>query len=230
MKFAGVDLSWKCAPYLQNATAVCVCDGNGMFNDPVLATSDDDIVDLLTSNDVDMVAIDASLRVPNEKGMRSVEKEAARSGIRILPTNRTFLDRTCGGSRGEQLVTRLEAQGYVLAGKNDLDGKLIFETYPFGVMHAIFGGHVPRYKKGPLAARRDACAEITRAIRSWGPKLDLPARLQDDIASSTTSDIKSIGDRIDALVCACCLYAHWSYRGKRTKMLGDEIDGYLLLV
>jgi predicted RNase H-like nuclease len=39
-----------------------------------------------------------------------------------------------------------------------------------------------------------------------------------------------MADKVDSIVCAACLYAHWLYGGKRTRMIGDEKDGYILIV
>ena len=35
---------------------------------------------------------------------------------------------------------------------------------------------------------------------------------------------------LDAVLGAACLYAHWLYRGKRTRLVGEKKDGYILLV
>ena len=42
--------------------------------------------------------------------------------------------------------------------------------------------------------------------------------------------MKHMDDKVDSMLCAMCLYAHWLYRGKRTRIIGDGSDGYILMV
>ena len=77
-RFVGVDLSWKCAPFKEGATAVCSCGQDGKMDTPELVTSDDDVIEFIGPGPA-WIGIDASLLVPNQFGLRSGEREIVRS-------------------------------------------------------------------------------------------------------------------------------------------------------
>lgn len=227
--FLGIDLSWKCAPYKKEATAICHCHPDGSFEDPFLVTDDLEIIDEVQRSRAYWLGIDAPLKVPNAKGLRSGERAAVRSGLRILPTNRTFLEGRCGGVRGEELVERLQVIGYHAVDRTSVGPGLIFETYPYSLVKAILPDGAT-YKRGRAPERRRACLEILSCLQGWEPSMHLPDRLVDEIEAARPSELHGVADKVDAVLCAACLYAHWLYRGKRTRLVGEEKDGYILLI
>lgn len=227
--FIGVDLSWKCSPFKEEATGICICDTNGHIKDPILVTSDDDILDIILATKNSWVGIDAPLIVPNQHGLRSGERVAVQSGLRILPTNRSFLQRSCGGVRAEALVERLYLNGYVHAHLGSAAENVIFETYPYSLVQHLVGRGFS-YKRGKAAEKRNGCQEILRRLQGWEPSIDIPVAIYDEVRDARPAELKQVADKVDAVLCAACLYAHWLYGGQRTRLVGDEKDGYILIV
>jgi len=225
--FVGIDLSWKCVPFKDRGTAVCVCDDKGRASMPELVTTDDDILSVVPSEGGAWIAIDASLRVPNLTGLRSPERMLVNEGIHVLPTNRRFLEMHCGGSRGESLAERLEKIGYERDGPSLGKERLFFETYPYAILRCITDERI-RYKKGSAEVRSEGSAVVIKALQKWIPELEPPAKLMSMVGDEEewTSEVP---DMIDSLLCVGCLYAHWLYDGKMTRLVGDETDGYILL-
>jgi predicted RNase H-like nuclease len=228
--FIGVDLAWKCDPVPDSITAICVCDAQGVVSSPFTVRSDAEIMGCIPSTRDCWLAIDAPLHVPNHFGMRQAERDVARAGIRILPSNRDFLTRKCGGIRGERLAVELVRNGFQGYAQGVQGSGLIFEAYPFGIIHGITHGKVPRYKHGPLDVRRSACLQVLRAVEEWEPTLRSLDMLANEIDEAEPGRMREMGDRIDSMLCATCLYAHWLYDGKRTRLFGDGSDGHILLV
>ncbi len=100
-----------------------------------------------------------------------VEKEVARSGVRILPSNRDFLNRKCGGVRGEQLAMELERRGFLHLSTEVVDPGIMVEVYPFGILYGITRGKPPRYKHGGIEQRREGCLSVLEAMGRWEPSL-----------------------------------------------------------
>ena len=225
----GIDLSWKCSPFKEKATAICVCDTSGHMQHPLLVTSDEEILDIVLANPGGWVGIDAPLVVPNQHGLRSGERMAVHCGLHILPTNRTFLQKTCGGVRAEALVERLENNGYSHARPGHDRGSMFFETYPYSLVHHLVGRGFS-YKKGKAAEKRKGCQEILLRLQGWEPSIDVPDAFFDEVRDAAPGELKQVADKVDAVLCAACLYAHWLYGGQRTRLVGDEKDGYILIV
>jgi predicted nuclease with RNAse H fold len=216
--FVGVDLAWGVDP-APLSTGFSVLDENGALIDWKCLTSDAEIVGEISARRPSWVAIDASLRVPNQAGMRDVERLLRQEGVKVLPTSRSFLKKHCGGSRGETVVSRLEPLGFAL----EQGGMPLFETFPRAILHAALG-KLPRYKTGGIGDRSEGCAELARRI-----EVAFPA-LKGNVVSSLPADPRRAADMLDALACAICVYSHWRYGGERTKVLHGEDGTHVLLL
>lgn len=217
MRFVGVDLAWKVEPPRDRGTGLCVLADDGAVERIELLTTDQDILAALPPG-VAWVGVDASLKMPEGTTLRRCERGLLDLGMKVLPTSREFYQRRYGGCRGETLGSALEALGYEYFGTGP---RRLYEVYPYAVLHVLSGGQMPRYKKGPREARLDATAEILRMLRRWCPSLHVS---DDEIVAARGSD-----DRLDALVGAVLLYQHRLYRGDRTRVVGDDDHGYILL-
>ncbi len=222
VRFIGVDLGWRMDPPREEGTGFCQLDDGGKVEVARTITSDQDILDAVAKAGDAWVAIDASLKVPNETGLRSCERALRDLGIRVLPTNRRFLARF-GGSRGEVLVDKLSDLGYRTAEKGGERGRLIFEAFPHGTLHLLSGGRRPDYKKGARPHRAEGRSQVVELITGWEPALEAPSSL---LAGSPD---KALEDILDAWVCAACIYSHWLNHGLTTLMVGDMDDGRILL-
>ena len=225
--FVGIDLAWKCVDPGPLSTAVCVI-GEDLSATIDLVTFDDEIISLIGGEGDRLVGIDASLKVPNQAGMRSTEKLVRRMGFKILPTSKDHLTNKFGGSRGERLVGALGLKGFRLARSNDFHGRLVYEVFPHAAIRCMMG-RSPRYKHGKLAEKRQECLNVLRAIQEQQPEIRLPGGLQDEIRQADSSGIKMAADKIDSLLCAVSVYRHAIYRGQATQMIGDEENGFILL-
>ena len=71
-------------------------------------------------------------------------------------------------------------------------------------------------------------AEVLEVLRSWQPKMAAMG-LSNEIQQASAQGLKTLGDRIDAMLCVACVYAHWLSKGKSTALVGDEKEGFILL-
>ncbi len=230
LRFIGIDLAWKCGPDPRTSTAICECDQYGQLSHPFMVGTDEEILEHIPGPDRCWLAIDAPLNVPNRFGSREVEKEVARSGVRILPSNRDFLNRKCGGVRGEQLALELERRGFLHLSTEVVDPGIMVEVYPFGVLYGITRGKPPRYKHGGIEQRREGCLSVLDAMGRWELSLKGLEWMEGQIERADSRRMKNMGDMVDSMLCAMCLYAHWLYRGHRTRLYGDGSDGCILIV
>jgi predicted RNase H-like nuclease len=104
----------------------------------------------------------------------------------------------------------------------------MIEVYPYGTLHLITGGNVPRYKKGKADERRRASLKLLRILREWLP-VSIPKWLDEEVVAAAPSELKSVTDKIDAVISVLCVYGHWIYVGKMTEVLGDASNGFILL-
>jgi predicted RNase H-like nuclease len=227
MRFIGIDLAWKYVDPRHFSTAVCVIEEDlsvGLF----AVTDDDEVLSLVPEGNDCLIGIDASLKVPNDTGMRSTEKLVRRMGINILPTSKCHLNQKFGGSRGERMVDALGDKGFHLAMSGDRNGRLLYEVYPYATVRSMMG-HSPRYKHGKLAEKRQGCLGILWTIQIQHPELMIPEMLADQIIQGDSSGLRSVSDKLDSLLGAICVYRHAIYRGQATQMIGDEENGFILL-
>jgi predicted RNase H-like nuclease len=227
LKFLGIDLAWKVANPASDSTALCTLDSNGNLQDLVTCTSDLEVLGSI-EEDVVWIGIDAPLRVPYDQGMRHCERSLRSMNVRVLPSNRKFMTAHFGGLRGEAMTNELQLRGYAPAEGSGSAPKAFFEVYPYGTLAMLTEGEVPPYKHGPAESRRAAMAEVLEVLRSWQPRMAVNG-LPKEMQHARAKELKTLGDKIDAMLCAACLYAHWLSKGKSTALVGDEKEGFILL-
>ena len=126
------------------------------------------------------------------------------------------------------MVDALGFKGFRLAIKEDNDGRLLFEVFPYATVKYMMG-RSPRYKHGRLEEKRQGCLDILWTIQNRHPELQIPKTLGDQIVHADSSGLKSASDKIDSLLAAVSVYRHAIYRGQSTRMIGDEENGFILL-
>ncbi len=226
MHFVGIDLAWKAEPPWEKKTGVCIMNTDCEIEDLFLVKSDDDILRTLNDCRHTWVGIDAPLVVPDGEGLRGCERELFNRGIHVLPTSRDFMNRKFGGCRGERLREELMKMGYSLADSDTNPGGM-YEVYPYGALNVLTGGEIPRYKKGPAEERRRAALQVLDILNQWVP-VETP-QLQKEIIGATPGELATTMDKLDALIGVLCVYTHWIYGSRRTELVGDEQDGFILL-
>lgn len=187
-------------------------------------TDDMEILGIVQDAGRSWVGIDASLVVRNQEGLRPCERRLRQMGVRVLPTNRSFLQRRFGGSRGELLVDELASIGFHLSSGEAEGGRLVFEVFPHGTLHLLSGGKRPDYKRGGREARAEGRKQVMDLVKGWEPTLEVPEVLLDGGLQD-----KEAEDVLDAWICVACVYSHWLNGGRATRMVGEEGDGHILL-
>ena len=232
MYFVGVDLAWSDA----NQSGIAILRGDELVLQGVVKT-DQEIIRSITavvSNAPCVVAIDAPLTVPNLRGSRLAEQEInsvfRRFEAGAHPANRSWLTKSSGRVRGEDLVKQLEAVGIrhdpALVGQRT---RVCVEVYPHPAMVVLFGlTKTLKYK--PRQGR--SYEERWEAFKQYQERLStLPLAIDSDVLAQDVtvlraSALKRYEDRLDAIFCAyIAFYAH--HRPEDMQVFGSVSDGYI---
>lgn len=244
MLFVGIDLAWS----TKNGTGVAVIGGNRQGGDLLsYATvySDSEIVDYISKNVGDenaLIAIDAPLIVPNQKGRRIAEEVVGdlfrKYDAGAHPANRERLGSWSGGKiRGEELAKLLEEIGY----KHDPylkryeESRKFFEVYPHPSMVTLFGlDRILQYKAKPHRDYEFRWAAFREYQQHLGdlaygsPALNLPkeitGRRLEDLRAQGLKDYEDI---LDGIFCSYIAYYSWANPDK-CAVLGTMQGGYIL--
>lgn len=192
-------------------SAVARLDREGRLTALDLASDDAAIAALLDGADVEAVAVDAPLHVPNATGRRDVEAVLAWCDVAAFPSSRRRLEQVHGGVRGEALAPLLGGPGRAVleALPDQVLRQIAWERdHPAGApaidlldyRTAWVGVRAPVHRpKGTGRARPDG---VLAAWRLLDGALDLggwtPAPPADDWAAIADAA------RVDAI---CCAYA-----------------------
>jgi predicted RNase H-like nuclease len=240
VRFIGIDLAWSLRKTHQANTGGVILDDTGRVIAQQHLTTDDAIVAFVLENldaDGGIVGIDAPLVVPNSSGRRTCEAELQAVGISSYPANRTLFDRTFGGVRGEDLVSRLSEHGFTLRVEVP-QGQMqrsIIEVYPRALIRRIWG-EIPRYK---TTGKSDTLADLAFGVQELqrlmleqsDPALywEHPPAHSDAIAVSTPIQLKRLGDLLDAALSAYLAYLAWYGGPERVETIGDISNGFIVL-
>ncbi len=242
MFFVGIDLAWSDS----NPTGVALIEGDqesGSLVSTGLVETDAEILDWVTGN-VDgenaLVTVDAPLKVPNETGRRPAEKVVGKLFSRYdagaHPANRKRLSQWSGRVRGEDIVEKLENQGFSHDPYIDRyeESRKIVEVYPHPAMVTIFDlERILRYKN---KSGRDydliweefvRYQENIRGLSEREPALSTPELVEREVEGLRGRGLKEYEDRLDALFCAYTGYYCWA-NTDRCEVLGSEEEGYIM--
>ncbi|MDA8908717.1 MAG: DUF429 domain-containing protein [Verrucomicrobiales bacterium] len=229
----GIDLAWG----EKNPDGFTILEFSGGLENPpthmetVLTRGDDELFGKtkpFTICDRVMVAIDAPTICRNEEGSRPVDQECTREYRRYEagchPVNR----RLC--ARPFRVAQRFEEEGFVLT-TDPGTPRFVSEVYPHPATIRLFGlEKTIKYKKGKVAQKRaefsryqDYLAEFLAEEMPWladsGPHCQL-------LSLPWT---KNIEDQVDSILCAAIAYRHLKYHGEKSEVLGDDLDGHMLI-
>lgn len=232
MYFVGVDLAWSD----NNQTGVAIIRGDELVMVGTVKT-DQEIVRAITGivgRKPCMVAIDAPLVVPNDEGSRAAEK-AINKAFRQYeagahPANRSWLTKSSGRVRGEDLVQQLADVGILhdphAPGKKT---RACFEVYPHPATVVLFGldktlKYKPRQNRS-YQERWQAFEEYQRHLKEL--PVDFGDVLDQDVRELRASALKDYEDRLDAMLCAyVARYAHTN--PDDVGIYGSLQEGYIL--
>ena len=188
-----------------------------------------------------IVAIDAPLVVPNEAGRRPAEAEIgsvfARYHASAHSANRKLLAPN-GTARGEELVGRLEVNGFVHRAEVEAltPARQVIEVYPHPAIVSIFDlDEIIKYKARKKRSHDLRLTELGRyqaCLRSLESKepalLDARELLNLDPTSLIKARLKDYEDRLDGLMCAYIAHYLWRWGMARARVFGNLSEGYIV--
>ncbi len=243
MLFVGLDLAWS----TNNASGIALVEGDSKKAKLIssrLVRSDDEIRDFLRENVGTanaLVAIDAPLVVPNEKGRRIAEVIVGdlfrQYDAGAHPANRSHLASFYGRIRGETVAELLKKEGFAHSPNLSVheQTRKFFEVYPHPAMVVLFGlNRIIRYKAKPnreYAERYAAFREYQKhmsALADADPPLKLPSTITKvKVDELKAQKLKDYEDEMDAVFCAYIAYYAWAHPN-RCAVLGNLDEGYIL--
>lgn len=240
-RFIGLDLAWSArnesAAVVLEADAaqarwVAHCDQLG-DDAEVLA-----FVQQAAGSGPALVAIDAPLIVPNQKGARPVDRQITRVfgrfGAGCYPANRSR-----GCTRGEGIVAALAKHGFFQNPylQSRANTRAVFEVYPHPAMVALFAlEETLKYKarrRRSMDFRRSELARLQSylvSLHQCEPAMLIPVDVAGrDICALYGSAFKHHEDLLDAAVCAYVAYYAWYWGPPGYQVYGDTTQGYILV-
>ncbi len=238
MHFVGIDLAWS----YRNPSAVVVLEGEKAVAWDDEIGSDEEIIAFLREvlgEKPALVAVDAPLVVPNEKGLRPCDRKLAEAFRRYEaaphPANRL---RFGGKVRGEELTRKLEEEGFIHSPIIEplRETRQLIEVYPHPAAVTLFGlEKTLKYKARPGRSLDFRKAELKRylallkGLEKASPALYAPAILDQDISPLNGQKLKAFEDLVDALFCAYIALYCWTWGPQKYKVFGDKEEGYIIV-
>ena len=242
--FIGVDLAWNTDG---NHTGVAVLQGSADGVELAAVseglTSRKDVVQFIAANlgRTSVVAIDASLVVPNGKGQRQCERRVSKkfgryhASCHTTHRGRKYWD--AGGRLLEELRQHDVRHDFDLARARQRSGGWAFEVYPHPAMLQLFGlDRIISYKKGPVADRRKGLRILQShlyALVSRSPGLVENSMLRNlldrDVTDVKGEALKRYEDTLDALFCAYLAWYCWRWGEEKNEIFGTLSEGYIVV-
>ena len=239
MRFIGIDFGWRSQP-----SGMCCLQ----WQDEVLqiiaierCDNPDEVIEWVNCYaphpQPALIAIDAPIVIPNQTGMRLVDKlthvHFGRYHAGCYPANLQlpFAQRVVQFS---QNLEGLEFQHAATITPQRL-GRYQIEVFPHPASIRLFGlQKILKYKKGRLAERQSELKRFYHLLTSELVKQQPALATVESVPSIaeqqlTGHQLKNIEDQLDALLCAY-VGAHWWYWGvEKNQILGDQAGGYLIV-
>lgn len=229
---AGLDLAWG----ERRPDGVCLLRGRGrrvQEIDHALVQGDEAVLGWLReSTGLDekiLLCLDAPVVCPNRGGARPVDCLTHRLFHRVQaaahPANRVLARRPL------RLVRKLARAGYRIAIDWPQTRRAMMEVYPHPATVRWFGlDRTIKYKRGPVAARRRAFAQLQHLLRAWLGK-EAPEILRHPPTAALLGArwTKDAEDLTDALLCAL-VGRQWALHGADAmEILGDRRRGFVVV-
>ena len=242
--YIGFDSAWTDNPKAPGAICAVTLDGEEprAFHAPRLASFDQALgfIGECRASGVTLVALDQPTIVPNQTGMRPVERVAASVvswiGGGVQPSNRGRTGMFCDDSPVWRFLRRLDAVEDPLRARTATSGLFVMEVFPALALASLdptaFGRKAaPKYNpdrrktfrptdwpRVAAAAAREAdrfgCADLA----AWCGK-----------AGAIATPRKADQDRLDAALCTL-IALRWRLRpASESLLLGDMASGYMVL-
>ncbi len=235
MRFLGIDLGWQTGP-----TGVCClqlkADHLSLLALDRLATHGDVLTWIRHQAPASaMVAVDAPTIIPNPTGMRQPDRLAhkyfGKYHAGCYPANQAsaFAPKLLAFSQA------LTDQGFDHAPTltPQRPGRYQIEFFPHPATVHLFGlDRIIKYKKGPIAQRRQELARLRSLMLHHLPKHtphlaiameDLPPIPERGPA------LKAVEDQLDSILCAYGAAHWWYWAHQRNQVLGSLAAGYIIV-
>lgn len=235
MKIIGIDLSWQSGPsgvcclvFEQGRLTLQMLDRKGSISD-VLAWVDGCAPGTMPA----MVAVDAPLVIPNEKGMRSPDRLSHKYFGKYHAGGYPINLASPYAKKMIQFSQRLEQRGFEHAPTVEprKRGRYQIEVFPHPATIQLFNlSRILKYKKGRLAQRSEALSQLRDYILTGLPRCEPPLKIErlPEVPTGGKA-LKALEDRLDSVICAY-VAAHWWYWGlERNKVMGDRQQGYVII-
>lgn len=175
-----------------------------------------------------MIAIDAPTICRSDEGSRPVDKECTRKFGRYEagchPVNRKLCERPF------RVAERYEREGFVLTTDPDVP-KSVAEVYPHPATIRLFRlAKTIKYKKGKVAQKRAEFSRYQDYLSEYLSR-EMPwlANSEPHCQLLSLPWTKNIEDQVDSILCAVVAFRHLKYGGKKSEVLGDDVDGHMLI-
>ena len=241
--FIGVDLAWQSAT---NHTGIAVARGNACgatlieYSDGIASLEGVEAYILSHSTTNTVVAIDAPLIIANLTGQRPCERSISQRFWKYDAGAYSTNGARYPDADSVRLARNLAASGF----SHDVDpatdkqrrGRWFFEVYPHPAQVRLFGlDRIIKYKKGPVAGRREGLRRLQRYLRESLTRADPPIipgggipLLEQDVEELRGKGIKHYEDVLDAYFCAYLALFYWRWGGEKNEMIGDLETGYII--
>lgn len=235
MRFTGFDSAW--GGKQKGALCDLILDGNclSISKAPRSVTWDEACEEAMSyQGESHVLAIDQGLLVPNEKGMRPVERNIAKSlmadykcGAHSSNTGNT----SCYGNDAGiwKLLSVLNDRGFQQSPMevvNATNGKYFFECYPNLAILGLFGVRpLLQYKHKKKCV--DDWRELLRLIREL-KEHELAVENVDEFFASDFAHSKQNEDHLDAFVSAYTAAYWWRFGTERNVCIGNLQTGYVV--
>lgn len=243
MRFVGLDLAWSA----RNPSGGVVLGWDGERAWPLAWSSalgeDEDVVAFVlsgTDGEGALVAVDAPLVVPNERGTRGCDRALSaayrRADAGVYPASRACLGPVV---RGEALLARLQAHGFTHGPRVERGRAVrqVVEVYPHAAALELFGlPRILKYKARPGRTlefrwgQLGRLKELLSALSRGRPPLDaVPLLDRLRIHGERGRRLKAAEDLLDALLCAYTALHLWTWGEEGYRAFGDRETGYILV-
>lgn len=237
MKFLGIDLGWQ-----TGASGLCCLDltPQGLrLGELSLGATHQDVLAWVShqvgADQPALVAVDAPTIIPNPTGMRLPDRLAHRYFGRY--------DAGCyPANQGRPFAAPLVAFSQALEGlgfhhapalEPQQLGRHQVELFPHpATVHLFRLPRILKYKKGPVAQRRQGLAQLRHCHLTQLPRLDPPLPLGEaDLPRIPLGGkaLKQVEDQLDSLTCAYAAAHYWWWGRSRNWVLGDETTGFIVV-
>lgn len=237
--FTGFDSAWVDDPRRPGAIASLVLEDGRLRLVPPAPASFDHARAVIAAVDAPfhLIALDQSTIVPNETGMRPVERVAAslitRLGSGVQPSNRGRTGMFDDDAPIWRFLAALPHRQEPLAAIGADVGRLLMEVYPALSLPGLFPAfatRLPRYNpERRKTFRLENWQAVTTALADWGTTQAVEG--MDTWAGALHAlprPRKPDQDAIDAVLCAIVAWHWWAHGTRAGVLIGDTTGGYIV--